>query len=830
MVSKHSYLGIDLGTTNSAAAVFDGEQLSLIRNPQGGSLTPSVVRMDARGTVSVGARAQRFLDSDPTNTRAEFKRLMGTETALDFPAAHTTRRPEELAAEILRSLRADATDQLGFAPEQAVISVPALFELPQSAATTSAAALAGFKKVELIQEPIASALAAGWTQTHANGYWLVYDLGGGTFDASLLQSEEGRLRVVGHDGDNFLGGRDFDAALVNWVLDFLAQQHGFTLDRTNPQTQPALRKLRRMVEEAKIELSRQHHAALAYPEFVVHGNAPIDIDVVIDRSILHQQVRPLWDRSIEVCQRLFRTHGIQSHQLQRIVFVGGPTLTPGLREHIANTLEAPVAEGVDPMTIVAQGAALYAATLGLSARSPIDIPRTSPSVAGTPHSLWLQHPAVSTDIKPHVVGRLLQGDTGNVPTAIRLRRTDGQWQSGWTSFGAQGAFVISVELLPRQSNTFLIEAQSADQQLVAVSPTELTIVQGVTLGDPPLSRTVGVALANDRVQVYFERGCPLPTRRTFIHYTVETVVPDKGNGFALKIPIVQGEHDQAHLCRLVGTLEIPSHALSNTLPVGSALEVTLSLDRGGQLSARALAPALGQVFEQVAHLLVPQADPTTLRNQMHLLTERVSALRTSAFRRGDTQAIERLNTFERLLQEAERDIALAQGGDADAGQKARRHLLDLDAVIEEAELDQKWPEIEEDTRDWLSATYSWVIDTGTPQERKLLDETSQALEVARAQRNVAELQRQLRVVKRLYGSAFYRDPKAWEYKFEEAAADAAQAVDGVRAQALIQEGRRAIALQDKNKLQQVVRDLWKIIPASAEERKQSYESGVRSHE
>lgn len=829
MVRKYFYVGIDLGTTNSAAAVFDGEQLSLVRNAQGSSLTPSVVRIDARGSISVGARAQRFLDSDPTNTRAEFKRLMGTETPLEFAAARITRRPEELAAEVLRSLRQDATDQLGFAPEQAVISVPALFELPQSAATTAAARLAGFQKAELIQEPIASALAAGWTQSHSNGHWLVYDLGGGTFDVSLLQSEEGRLRVVGHDGDNFLGGRDFDAALVHWVLDFISQQHGLLFDRTDPRIQPALRKLKRMVEEAKIELSRQHHAALTYPEFVLQGNAPFDIDVVLDRTILHQQVRPLWDRSLEVCQRLCRTHGIQPNQLQRIVFVGGPTLTPGLREYVAHALGAPVAEGVDPMTIVAQGAALYAATLGLLARPQPQTSSASPS-SGSPYSLWLQHPAVSTDIKPHVVGRLLQGETGIPPTEVRLRRADGQWESSWTAFGAQGAFVLSVELVPRQSNTFFLEARSAQQQPVAISPAEITIVQGVTLGDPPLSRTVGVALANDRVQVYFERGCPLPTRRTFTQYTVETVVPDKNNGFALKIPIVQGEHDQAHLCRLVGTLEIPSQALSGTLPVGSALEITLSLDRGGQLSARALAPAVGQVFEQVAHLLVPQADPTTLQNQLHLLAERVNALRTSAFQRGDAQSIERFGAFERLLQEAQKDISLARGGDADAGQKARRHLLDLDAVIEEAELDQKWPEIEEDTRQWLAATYSFVSDTGTPQERRLLDETSQAIEIARAQRNVVELQRQLRVVKRLNGSAFYRDPNAWEYKFEEAAADATQAVDGVRAQSLIQEGRRAIAVQDKSKLQQVVRELWKLIPARAEERKQSYESGVRSHE
>src|SRR5262249_34100518 len=228
------YIGIDLGTTNSTAAAFDGQELTIVRNGQGGVLTPSVVRIDARGNVLVGMRARRFLDSDPENTRSEFKRLMGTSHQLTFPASGTVRRPEELSAEILKSLRRDVADQLGVIPERAVVSVPALFELHQTSAVSEAARLAGFERIELIQEPGASAIAAGWTQQGSNGPWLVYDLGGGTFDVSLLHTQEGLLRVVGHDGDNFLGGRDFDRAVADAVLAKLSEQ-GIAIDRANPQ-------------------------------------------------------------------------------------------------------------------------------------------------------------------------------------------------------------------------------------------------------------------------------------------------------------------------------------------------------------------------------------------------------------------------------------------------------------------------------------------------------------------------------------------------------------------------------------------------------------------
>src|SRR4051812_13976777 len=234
MSHRPLYFGIDLGTTNSAAAVFDGERVELVRSAAGATLTPSVVRIDGRGNVTVGTRARRFLENDPESTRAEFKRLMGTAQSLAFAAAKTSKKPEELAAEVLKSLRADARDQLGFAPERAVISVPALFELPQSGATSEAARLAGFERVDLIQEPVASALAAGWTTEESSGSWLVYDLGGGTFDASLLETRDGLLRVVGHDGDNFLGGRDIDQAIVDWAIGELAREQRVAIERGNP--------------------------------------------------------------------------------------------------------------------------------------------------------------------------------------------------------------------------------------------------------------------------------------------------------------------------------------------------------------------------------------------------------------------------------------------------------------------------------------------------------------------------------------------------------------------------------------------------------------------
>ena len=215
MAETPLFVGIDLGTTNSAAAVFDGEHVSVVRNAQGATVTPSVVRIDKQGRVTVGTRARRFIEQDPVNTAAEFKRLMGTDQQIDFPAAGVKKKPQELSAEVLKALRQDIADQLGATIERAVISVPALFELPQSSATSDAARLAGFERVELLQEPIASALAAGWrAEQDGAGTWLVFDFGGGTFDASLVRIDGTEFTVLDTAGVEALGGDDLDDVLA----------------------------------------------------------------------------------------------------------------------------------------------------------------------------------------------------------------------------------------------------------------------------------------------------------------------------------------------------------------------------------------------------------------------------------------------------------------------------------------------------------------------------------------------------------------------------------------------------------------------------------------
>ena len=819
MAETPLYVGIDLGTTNSAAAVFDGERVAVVRNAQGATVTPSVVRIDKQGRVTVGTRARRFLEQDPANSAAEFKRLMGTDKAIEFPAAGVAKKPEELSAEILKALRQDIADQVGAPVERAVISVPALFELPQSAATSEAARLAGFERVELLQEPIASALAAGWrADDDGAGSWLVFDLGGGTFDASLLETRDGLLRVVGHDGDNFLGGRDFDWA----ITEHLASQLPVVPRRNNPAHAAALRSLRLAAEDAKIELSRGERAQVTLAQPLVIDDQDVEVDLELTRATVERLCAPLVDRALDVCVRLLTAQGLGPGRLTRVVLVGGPTVMPLVRQRVAARLEAPVAEGHDPMTLVAQGAALYAATAALDGRA-------APKAAPTGRQVWLQYPAVSSDLTPHVVGKFVGSSTDPGPAKVKLARGDGGWTSAEATVGPDGAFLTSVTLLPRRACTFEIIATSATGERVAVSPPALTIVQGLTIGDPPLSRTLGVALASGHVQVYLERGAPLPARRTFTHHTVETVAKGStGSGASvLRIPIVQGEMSAAHLCRLVGYLDIGGDAVKDTVPTGSPVEVTIELDRGGRLSARALVPVIDQMFEHVAHLLVPDATPESLDKALGDLRRQLMELRTDAFRHGLGHTIEKLDSLEARLAEAERDIDAAHGGDADAAQRARRALLDIDATMAEADLARKWPELDAAARQAAITASSTVGFHGSDAERALLQEVLAAMDKARRDKDAPELERQMRLAQRLSSAAFNRTTEAWEWYFEEAASEISRARDLPRANKLVADGKAAIARGDLDELRRVVKALWQLLPEDSEARKKGFDSGVR---
>ena len=799
MASIVKYLGIDLGTTNSAVAVFADGKVKTVLNARGEVNTPSVVRTTKNGVV-VGSKAKKHLYSDAANTFKEFKRLMGAQSLSEADLNGDCWSAVALSTEVLKSLKRMSEEQETCCFDKVVLTVPALFELPQSKATAEAARLAGFDKVELLPEPVASGLATGWGGNQIGKAWLVYDLGGGTFDVSLLESRDGLLRVVGHDGDNFLGGRDIDRTIVTWITEYLQDQCQLNLTPKQDDYASVMRHFEAAAELAKIRLSSTPQSVIEL-EFGYDGQ-DYELDINISREKLKQLCEPLVQRSIDICKRLIKSQGLDPDCLERVVLVGGPAQMPIIQELVTKQL-APLAQSnQNPMSLVSQGAAIYAATINLACSA-----KTAEGSKPQNHQVWLQYPSICAELNPTIMGRIIDNDIQ--PGFVKLIKTDKSWESLEIEIDDSGIFTVEVSIKPGSKNGFEIIAFDKDRIVMPLSHQTIKIVHGLTMSDPPLSRSIGVALADGSVKTFIERGAPLPAKRTFMQSTVETLLP--GSGQKLEIPIVQGERRQSRFCRKVGNLVIDSNELKHILDVGSAVEITIEVDRGGDLKAYALLPDHGKLIEGVAHLVMACSSPEVLRASSYNLNTRLSSCLQLAFREQDEAAIETMNPLAVQMQNILKDLINIEN-DMDACQRISRNLMEIEAEIEFIESKKVLAGLAEECESAYFSTSSVVKDFGDATERRILQDCAKQLDLALQQPRQSELERLIERLNQLSHSAHEKSPDHWKDAFLHWASLVHVAKKPRRANAIVTKGRAAIKNGEHESLKALTLELYELIP------------------
>ena len=361
------YLGIDLGTSNSAIAGYQSGKVRLFKSAEGTDVLPSAIMIDRRGNMLIGKRAYDQAAYAPDNVAQGFKRLMGTSSTMSFAATDRMMTPEDASSEILRALIAQAKMDAGdFAIEGAVVTIPAAFNQMQTEATMRAAKAAGLQKVALLQEPIAAAMTSIARTENKSGQFLVYDFGGGTFDAAIVQSIAGSANVVAHAGINMLGGRDFDRSILNsivrpWLLEHFDLPDAFQTDKSY---QRLLRIAQHYCEVAKVGLSTKTADRIFADEAQIGAKdrrgREIYLDIEISREALEELIKGEVVRSIEQCRSLLKDNGYRVEDIDRVVMVGGPSRMPIVRGSVANDLGIRVDLDIDPMTAVATGAAIFA--------------------------------------------------------------------------------------------------------------------------------------------------------------------------------------------------------------------------------------------------------------------------------------------------------------------------------------------------------------------------------------------------------------------------------------------------------------------------------------
>ena len=354
-MAKEIILGIDLGTTNSAVAIMEGKKPVILENPEGKRTTPSVVSFKG-DEVIVGDAAKRQMITNP-NTVVSIKRHMGEKYEVDIDGKKYT--PEEISAKILSYIKNFAEKKIGHKVNKAVITVPAYFNDAQRQATKNAGRIAGLEVARIINEPTAAALAYGLEKTDKEQKILVFDLGGGTFDVSVLDMSDGTFEVVSTSGDNELGGDDWDNAIMNWIIDEAKKEYNIDLSKDKM----AMQRLKDAAEKAKIELSGQLTAQILLPFIAMNENGPINIEKELTRAKFEEITKSLLMRCKKPVEDAIKESGFSKDQIDEVLLVGGSTRMPAVQELVKEITGKTPNHTINPDEVVAMGAAVQGGVL-----------------------------------------------------------------------------------------------------------------------------------------------------------------------------------------------------------------------------------------------------------------------------------------------------------------------------------------------------------------------------------------------------------------------------------------------------------------------------------
>jgi len=707
MRNKIDY-GIDLGTTNSAIARMENGIPTIKKSDTLKDTVPSCIHFNKRQDILVGdtafnvmkndnTRALKTFKKSMTNTFIEFKRTMGTTHSYDCSNMDKSFSSEELSSEILKKLKSFVQDEN---ISSIVITVPAKFLNPQNEATMKAAKLAGFKHIELLQEPVAAATVYGLDAKKQDGFWLVFDFGGGTFDAAILKSKEGILTVKDTDGDNWLGGKNLDEAIVDQIIIPNLQQNfaidGILSDTT--QKEVLRNAVKAFAEEAKIQLSfKDTHNILSnlgdLPFEDENGKEP-EIDVFVTQKDMEKVVAPIFQKAIDITKELLKRNNLKGSDLGALILVGGPTYSPILRRMLKEQITDKVDTTVDPMTVVAKGSALFASTISVSD----DVKETTRDK--TKLQLDIKYEATSVEVEEMVNLKVLkEKTTGTFPEKIYadVVRFDGAWSSGKKLIGER-ATIIEVLLVAGCSNSYEINVYDDEGNKLECEPHQFSILQGIggLDGIQVLPYHIGIAkfFHTEGNDLFFpvkglEKSKKVPATGVTNGLKTRSNIRPGMIKDIIRIPIYQGDFNAEGtnpvLNNLINEVIITGESLPALLPEGSDVDITIKVDRSQLMKFTAYFPLLNHTEE--LEIEIKQTEPPT----EELLTKEILKAERAAEEVHADDVTEKLKVFKDQLEN--------EKGSADGKMKIldglRKELLKLDSAVKVAE----WPKVEQELKD-----------------------------------------------------------------------------------------------------------------------------------
>lgn len=598
------YIGIDLGTTNSVVCSYDGSDTRVWKSPEQNDVTPSAIYIDRRGHKHIGKRAYDYAPHDPQSVATLFKRFMGTSTRVELSTANSVLTPQECSAEILRCLYGYLQQALGHdVPTGTVITVPAAFDQMKKNATLEAAKIANIGNVALMQEPVAAIMKV-MQSSSSDGIFVVYDLGGGTLDVAIAQTDGGHVNLLAHGGIAMCGGRDFDRRLVDNVIEpWLLETFDLPNDLSrNPEYRSLMRLCGWAAERAKIELSPRLEASIRLLEgeagVLDRSGKRIYLDIPITRDMLSRLIDDKVNESIREVRTTLSKSGLQAHDIERIVFVGGPTNYEPLREQVTSELAIAGSTEVNPMTAVAEGAALFAESIDWKSES-----RKQKSSHGTIMSqsslkIRFVFTARTPDDYARIVAKV-EGDIGT-PAELQVDCLDTGWTSGRLPL-ANGA-ALDVYLAKSGDNLFKVSAVSGNGVPIDLEEDRITITRTPIIDSIPASHAVGIEVA-DRVggkrtlDWIVKAGDTLPVRCSKLFKAEHSLTAGSSDSLNFKLYEGDGEIDEPSDNRFVGQLKISGNDFEDGhIASGSTLECDFQMQESGAITIEVSIPSVRGTF------------------------------------------------------------------------------------------------------------------------------------------------------------------------------------------------------------------------------------------
>ena len=705
--------GIDLGTTNSAICKMENGEPVIKKTDNSSDILPSCISFNRRKMLHVGITAQNDLRQDRAratktwsneiqNVFIEFKRTMGLDTVYESSNMGRGYSSEELSAEVLKTLKSFIGDDT---VDAAVITIPAKFKAPEIAATMRAAKLAGIENCSLLQEPIAASMAYGLTTDKKDGYWLVFDFGGGTFDAALLHVEDGIMQVKDTEGDNYLGGKNLDYAIVDQIIiPYLKENYTIDGILADEKKREILRDaVKYYAEQAKNQLSFKptHDIMSQLDEFGEDDDGePLELDMVISTEQMQQVLSPIFQKAVDIVKGLLQRNNLNGSELGSLILVGGPTYSPVLRQMLKEQVTSNVDTSIDPMTAVAKGAALYATTQEYE---------TGAKVTSEELSVAIELGYESTSVQPieYVIVKLLPGESRGVngkSLSFEVTSSDASWSSGKLALTATGDSV-ECPLKEGRANAFNLSVYDETGNKIPCFPNELTIIQGSQVGSATLPYNVGIeaydSLKERNVFVSLkglEKNQSLPAVGVRNGLKVPHALNPGNINDKMIIPIYQGEYNNegssAYYNDHVFDVVITGDDVPALVPQNSEIDITLKVNNSQGYHIEVLFVSLGESFEK--DITIESRSVISYNDWLRQFNEAQNKLRRMK-RSGKIDTSE-LEEAEKMLTDLDQRKEAEGSKDDD-----REHLLaDLRRAflkLEEVEKSHEWDTVEAELRE-----------------------------------------------------------------------------------------------------------------------------------